>query len=711
MKTHLLRLFSISTLFSLSLVAQGQIVSSGADDGSEGTLRKEIADTPEGGTILFLPTVNTIFLAGEIAINKDLNIQGNIGLTLHGNNANRIFNIDDAEVSITNLLLTNGVADNGGALLVNNATLNLTDVTIENSVANGASGSGGAVLVSGSGVLNVTRGSMNNNRANRAGGAIEVNSTAELGLVLNGVNFDDNNAGVSPAMAAPGNGGAVHITGATNSEITGGTLTGNRAQAEGGGLWNGTGTMTVLLTNFQENEARGNESNQGGGALFNAGGTLNINGSDINNNTATGTAGSGGGILNDLGVLSVTNSSFESNTAVRAGGAIEDNSAEGNTLTLSNVSFVENEASSSPGNGGGLHITGPGNSIISGIEAEGNIAAAEGGALWNGTGLMTVSDADFTSNVASGAGADQGGGALFNAGGTLVVDNAQINGNNADGAAGSGGGILSDKGVLIVSNSTFTGNTSLRAGGGIEVNSAGGLQDSIVACVFTQNTTGGAPGNGGAIHITGSDNMVIQDSEARNNSAAKQGGAFWNGAGIMEIENTEISENTATGNDANTGGGGLYNLAGVMQLNEVTVEDNLATGTAGSGGGLLIATGEVNITNSDFANNGANRAGGAIEIIDGTLLVEDATFTGNNVNGLAGTPAPGSGGALHVTGNATMVTFKRTIVEENEAANTGGGLWNQSGSTLNVEESAVTGNTANGGGGLDGLHLRRRRHR
>ncbi len=47
---------------------QGQLVTSAADDGSDGTLRQEIEDTPAGGEITFAPTIMSITLTAELVI-------------------------------------------------------------------------------------------------------------------------------------------------------------------------------------------------------------------------------------------------------------------------------------------------------------------------------------------------------------------------------------------------------------------------------------------------------------------------------------------------------------------------------------------------------------------------------------------------------------------------------------------------------------------
>ncbi|MEZ4956231.1 MAG: hypothetical protein R2825_21915 [Saprospiraceae bacterium] len=121
------------------------------------------------------------------------------------------------------------------------------------------------------------------------------------------------------------------------------------------------------------------------------------------NNVADGMAGSGGGILNDAGAtLNISNSTISGNTSVRAGGGIEDNSGAGTTVVLTNVTLDGNTTASSPGNGGGIHITGAGDMEITGGVVSNNTASAEGGGLWNGTGIMSISGVNISANTASG---------------------------------------------------------------------------------------------------------------------------------------------------------------------------------------------------------------------------------------------------------------------------------------------------------------------
>ncbi len=66
-----------------------------------------------------------------------------------------------------------------------------------------------------------------------------------------------------------------------------------------------------------------------------------------------------------------------------------------------------------PGNGGGLHVSGTGDTTIVGGLVADNFAAREGGGLWNDIGTLTVDGTTITRNIARGPAADDGGGGIF----------------------------------------------------------------------------------------------------------------------------------------------------------------------------------------------------------------------------------------------------------------------------------------------------------
>ncbi|RFN57678.1 T9SS type A sorting domain-containing protein [Marixanthomonas ophiurae] len=703
MKNYFTSIIVIFLAVFVTNTSSAQLVTSGDDDGSDGTLRQEIADTPAGGEITFGVLVTNVTLNSELVIDKELTITGGLlGVTIDADENGRVFNITDGLVTLNDLTITNGLEEDGGAIYIIDADLIINDSNITNSEANGPSGSGGGIFVDTGASLTVNDSEISGNQANRAGGGIEDNSNNGLNIILNNVNLDNNNAGVDPATGNPGNGGGLHITGAGDAEITGGTVNGNSAELQGGGLWNGTGNMTVDGTTVDGNSAEGDEATDGGGGIYNSGGTLEVlNGATITNNIADGTSGSGGGIFNDEGTLTVNDSEISNNESSRAGGGIEHNSANGGSIMLDTVTMEGNSTASNPGNGGALHISGPGDSMIMDSTISNNTADLEGGGLWNGSGTMTVDGTTLDGNTASGNMADEGGGGIYNNEGTLNVQGATITGNIADGTSGSGGGILNNLGTLTVSSSTISGNTAVRAGGGIEENSVAGNTVTLNNVDLDGNVADSNPGNGGALHISGPGNVDITDGSVTNNTASREGGGLWNSVGTMTIDGVLIDGNTAEGNEAHDGGAGVFNNGGTLTIiNETEITNNLATGTSASGGGILSTDGSVNITESILDSNSANRAGGAIEIIDGNLIIDDSELTANDVNGGAGTANPGNGGAIHVTGMSGIINIDESDILNNEAANEGGGLWNQSGTAMNVNTSTVASNSAPDGGGI-----------
>lgn len=754
-----------SLLLPFGLEAATRTVTSSADSGP-GSLREAITLSDAGDSILFAPSTNGVpilLTSGELLVDEDLTIVGNdtMNTVISAGMLSRIFRISDAmNVELRGITLTMGQADEGGALHITGSEVILRDVAIHHgmamlrggaifatggslwitgselawntasgaaategggaifnldnmltvdgmsalhhNMANGASGSGGGLFTA-SGTVMLDHVMIHHNAANRAGGGIEIT----LGdLTLQDVHLDHNDVAGMAGTPNPGNGGGLHGTGAATIIITGGTVNGNSADREGGGLWNATGTMTVDNVQVDENVAHGPAANDGGGGLFNNSGTLIVqNKTQVTNNVADGAAGSGGGIFNEIGgQLVVDHSTISWNTAVRAGGGIEDNAGAAGSVHLTDVILNNNSTGSAPGNGGGFHMTGAGNAMIARGTVNENTAALEGGGLWNGTGTMVVDSVLIDGNVAEGALADQGGGGIFNLAGMLTVQNGTVISNNmATGAAGSGGGIMNDTlATLTVINSIISANHAMRAGGGIEVFSKAGYLTTLTNVDFMGNSTGAAPGNGGAVHITGPGDTNINGGMAMGNTAAREGGGFWNGTGIMTLDNVMIDGNTASGPAADDGGGGLFNNGGTMVVrNNTMLMNNMADGAAGSGGGLFNLNGTVMIDDVLFQQNECVRAGGAIESLTGTITVSNSVFTGNDCSaaGELATFAPGNGGAVHVTGAGTF-TLQNSTVTENMAGNEGGGLWGANAGVMNVSRSAVYSNEAPKGGGL-----------
>ncbi len=325
---------------------------------------------------------------------------------------------------------------------------------------------------------------------------------------------------------------------------------------------------------------------------------------------------------------------------------------------------------------------------------------------------MTISGVNIDGNTASGALADQGGGGVFNNGGTVIIKSngvtaTTISGNVANGAAGSGGGILNDGGTLTITGATISGNSAVRAGGGIEATTAN-TRDSVItvtASTISNNTVGSSPGNGGGVHITdvaggNVSTFSIADSMVTGNSAANEGGGLWNDAeGTMTVTNTTVSGNIASGVNTNNGGGGLFNNGGFLTVVDSRITGNTANGLSGNGGGVFNdVNGFLEIERTTISGNIASGAagsnGGGIFNLD-SMTVFDSTISGNS--------ASGEGGGAWTSGTSR---FSQVTVSGNTAATQGGGIYVEGLNTVEITNSTVALNTAGVAGGglfLDGV--------
>lgn len=644
-----------------------------------------------GDTIQFsIAGQNMRLDAGEIAITDDLQILGMSSNNTIDGNGGRIFSISSNEsVAIARITLSDGRADQGGA--INSTGFGsriLVGVTFDNNTATGTgggavysetgnifvtdsnfsnnratSGRGGAFYLN-SGRLSVTRGEMISNSASLTGGAIEVNggevimNDAQIGRVGQG-----NTAGLGNSN---GRGGGLHVAAsAANVYVNGGEFNSNTASREGGGLWNQTDATMLIQSNARiiNNIASGDAVDDGGGGIFNNGGYLVVNNSTVSLNLANGTLGSGGGIFSTADDVLITGSTVASNQANRAGGGVEiiNGSVFVVNSTLGGSSaFFGNTAgptgSSTTGDGGGLHISGSASVYVLGTRVENNVAASEGGGLWNASSSLLRLDnaSEIFSNTANGAGSSQGGGGIFNNGGRLTIGNSLINGNRAGGSSGSGGGILSTDGTVLVFSSTLNGNAAARAGGGIEI--IDGFMN-LASVNVTGNNVGttftGTPGDGGGLHISGFSRtrVVVDGGMFANNSASNDGGGLWNQAqSTLFLKGSVQIDNNSAGNF----GGGVYNR------------------------------GHLEATDAFFTNNGANQGGGFHNAPSGTASTLNVDFINNDADTL--------GGGIY---NNNILNIEDAIVSLNDAATDGGGIYTLAVARTNQTNVTFSGNTPN----------------
>ena len=253
----------------------------------------------------------------------------------------------------------------------------------------------------------------------------------------------------------------------------------NTSTGYGGAIANNeAGTVAISNSTFSANQTAVDggaiDNGDGGGT-----GTLSVANSIFSDNTAPGSGGAiDSGDNNGTGALTVTASTFSGNSALFFdGGAIDngDRSGQG-TLSVSGSTFSGNSAGENGGAiGNGLALFGPGSRGTATLVQDtftGNTAAYNGGAIGNGddngTGALTVTNSEFSSNAAT----------MANGG---AIDNGDYSGN----------------GALTATSTTFAANTAGGDGGAIDTGDTGGTA-SLTATSSTFSTNSAAS-DGGAI--------------------------------------------------------------------------------------------------------------------------------------------------------------------------------------------------------------------
>ena len=212
---------------------------------------------------------------------------------------------------------------------------------------------------------------------------------------------------------------------------------------------------------------------------------------------------------------------------------------------------------------------------------------------------------------------------------------------------------------------------------------------------------------GGAIYAVGPAPLTIVGSTFSNNRCAS-GGAIGGLFADISITNSTISGNTATGNGGNPGnggnGGGLY-VDG--NDNNLSICGSRITGNSGEafGGGVFKVInnlkGSTVIKQSTIADNtstGDKLAGGLY--LQGTAVtLESSTISGNRANGAGG---------IYIGPGSSVNMLNTTIANNTAVASLGGGLF-LDGVSGSIKHTTFLGNAASGasafGGAVSGASL------
>ena len=233
----------------------------------------------------------------------------------------------------------------------------------------------------------------------------------------------------------------------------------------------------------------------------------------------------------------------------------------------------------------------------------------------DGGGLITIS------------GGNSVGVFSVNAGVTFTVQNLTIANSNT---LYSGGGIYSDGGALMITNSTFAGNSA------VGIYSAGGPL-TITNSTFSHNRT---DVGGGAI-ITYNGTLTVTNSTFAGNSAGF-GGAISNNNSTLTVTNS-----TFAGNSAVSVAGAIEN-DGTLTVTNSTFSENSA-----GVGGAINNTATATLKNTIVANNTGGNCSGTIT--DGGHNLDDGTGCGfSAANGSLSNTAPKLAAGLANNGGPTQ---------------------------------------------------------
>ena len=145
------------------------------DDAGPGSLRQAVlaANGSPGADTIDFAVAGTITLGGsQITITDELTIDGPgaSGVTISGNGASRVFQVDGVPLHLDDVTIANGAADpSGGGILSIGGTVTVARTTF---AGNAAAAEGGAIRSAGASSLTITNSTFFDNEAGFAGGAI-----------------------------------------------------------------------------------------------------------------------------------------------------------------------------------------------------------------------------------------------------------------------------------------------------------------------------------------------------------------------------------------------------------------------------------------------------------------------------------------------------------------------------------------------------------
>jgi len=197
--------------------------------------------------------------------------------------------------------------------------------------------------------------------------------------------------------------------------------------------------------------------------------------------------------------------------------------------------------------------------------------------------------------------------------------------------------------------------------------------------------TDGSFDGGGAVSVRNGMTLSLERVNVTDNATV----GVYNGGAIQSLGTLSVTDSVFERNFAAGREGGAIYAEGTA-----TISGSTFTGNSSKDGAALQFSGTtLSITDSDFHTNTATDRGGALDLNGGTVTILRSSLHSNNAE---------DGGAINMDGSV-KVTIEQSTISGNTANTEGGGVRARGGSnTLDIISSTIAFNdAANDGGGID----------
>ena len=604
------------------------------------------------------------YLTGSVTLTDEVTITNNITLCLNGQtisaaSGKRIFTVSGNLTLCDckgNGKLTGGndSKDGGGAIWVKGGTFNMYGGTISGNTTTRDMYGGGGVFISSSGTFNMYGGTISDNKAYTYGNGVHVSGGI---FTMYGGTIKDN----EPYNTEDVSGGGVSIGTSGTFIMNGGTISGNTAGKNGGGVYDyGLFTMnggTISGNKITQNTQYGDFA---GGGVYVYGASNKpfiMNGGTISNNTSV---RAGGGVYSSQKPFIMNGGTISGNTAGTNGGGMYN----GANVTLN----------------GNVTITGNKSGTVD-AQKDDNVYLPTNKTLTIGSDFSTTSQIGITTQTAPVSGTPVNITTTDNVSANLVssfkadLEGQEIVYNTSAGTLQLAVPIPHIHGICGVSGCTDANHP---AGHDTEITDWQPISDEAGLAAMV---------DGGHYYLTDNINITnvitIKDNTevtlCLNGKTITQTG---NGKNIFKIGTVDngsaeltailnICDCSADNAGTLTGGKGAYGggveIRGTLNMYGGTISGNQSTG---SGGGVYIRYGTFNMYDGAITNNTTTSAGGGVNVSVGNnkFYMYGGTISGNTANTNGGGVYVGSVGS-------TNFTMYGGTIKNNTATNSGGGIY------------------------------------